>query len=56
MARARLRLGVQPVPALDGARLAIELAEARGAEHLRGHVPVRLQQVRCGDHLAQDRA
>src|SRR5690606_22250530 len=56
VARARLLERMQLVPALDGERLAAQLAEARHAPHVRVDLEVLVENLRRCLHLAQDRA
>ena len=48
--------GVQPVPALAGVAVAIELLEARGAPHVGRHVVVLLEHLLGLEHLVEDGA
>src|SRR5829696_6583968 len=56
MAAARLHVWIEAVPALDRARLAVELAEAGCAPDLGLDAPILRQEIRRGENLAQDRA
>ena len=48
--------GVQPVPPLHRHSVAAQLGEARGAPHVGVHREVIIEEIRGGDHLAQDGA
>ena len=53
---ARLRLGMQQVPAIGGKPVAAQLGKAGRAPDVGGDAPVGFEQIGRGKHFAQDGA